>query len=46
MTRQQAFISAFTAAIREIGVAELKKTSMFARARERSDVEQDLAKAA
>ena len=39
MTRKQDLVTAFTIAIREIGLSELKKTSMFARTKDREMVE-------
>lgn len=46
MTREQDLIAAFTVAIRELGVSELKKTSMFARVKMRSAEIEALPKAA
>lgn len=46
MTREKDLIAAFTVAIRELGVSELKKTSMFARVKMRSAEIEELPEAA
>lgn len=46
MTRKQDLIAAFTTAIRELGVDELKKSSLFARGQERTEADIELKMAA